>query len=457
MTSFNAGADLPRVWQQLSPVLADRLIRPDHEEFAAARRIWNAGVTHQPVAIARCLDSDEVRATVLTARDCAVPLSVRGGGHDWAGRSLRDGGLVVDLSGLRRVEVDVPAGTVTVGGGVSVGDVLRAGRPHGLATPTGTVRGVGMAGLSLAGGYGPLCGRYGLALDNLLSADVVLADGRLVTAAPDADAELYWAIRGGGGNFGVVTSLTYRLHAVPTVLAGMILFPFAQAGSVLRGYRDFVATAPDEATVMAGFLPSPDGPPVVFLCPYWSGSDLAVGERLFAGLERLGTPLMSQIAPAAYHDALGMFDDAMVDGNHYSLRTRWLASLSESAIEVLIDAVGQITSPYSAVALHHFHGAATRVGLTDTAFGLRQEHLLVEIIAAWAPDESAVAHQDWADQISQRLAPTALAGGYPNLLGPGEPERVRLAYGPNYDRLIGDKRRYDPDNLFASAVPTLAG
>ncbi|MEU2614229.1 FAD-binding protein [Micromonospora sp. NPDC007271] len=241
--------------------------------------------------------------------------------------------------------VERDAGTATVGGGAHIGDLSGAGQQHGLATPTGTVRTVGMAGLTLAGGYGPLCGRYGLAVDNLLRADVVLADGRLVTASPDGDAELFWALRGGGGNFGVVTSLMYRLHELPTVLSGMMLFPFAQAATVLTGYREIVATAADEATIMAGFLPNPDGPPLVFLCPMWSGADLAEGERLIAGLERLGNPVMSQIAATPYHDALSMFDGAM---------------------------------------------------------------------------------------------------------------RVPPSYGPNYERLASAKCRYDPDNIFASAVPALA-
>ncbi|MDT5025396.1 MAG: hypothetical protein QOE61_1822, partial [Micromonosporaceae bacterium] len=344
------------------------------------------------------------------------------------GRALRDGGLVVDLSGLRRVEVDPQARTATVAGGATTGDVVAAGRPYALAVPTGVVRAVGMAGLTLAGGYGPLNGRYGLALDNLLSAELVLADGRRVTASPDADAELFWAIRGGGGNFGVVTGLTYRLHPLATVLAGMIMFPLVQAASVLRGYGAFLAAGPDEITVMAGFLCGPDGQTVLFLCPFYSGEDLRTGERLIASLQSLGKPVMSQIAPMAYDDALGMFDNGMADGNHYQLRTRWLPALSEEAAEVLIDTAGRITSPHSGLALHHFHGAATRPDRGDTAFALREEHLLVEIIAAWTSSEADGVHREWADRASRLLAPMSLPGGYPNLLGPDDHERVRLSY-----------------------------
>ncbi len=426
---------------------------PADDGFDAALRVWNAGVTRRAVAVARCRSVAEVRAAVLAAREVQLPLSVRGGGHDWAGRAVRDGGVVLDLSGLRDVSVDAADSSVTVGGGALVGDVTGALREHGLAVPTGTVRSVGMAGLTLAGGYGPLCGRYGLALDNLVRAELVLADGTTVTASADEEPELFWAVRGGGGNFGVVTALTYRAHELPTVLAGMILYPLAQARQVLRGYRELVATAPDELTVMAGFLPTPDGP-VVFVCPLWSGAEPATGERLLDGLGRLGDPVLRQVGASAYHDALGMFDGAMVAGNHYRLGTRWLADMSEGAAEVLLDAAQRSGSPYSALSTHHFHGAATRVGPGDTAFWPRTDHILVEVVAAWAPGSAPEPHHAWVDRTVAGLEPLALPGGYPNLLGPEEADRIPASYGDNYGRLLAAKRRYDPDAVF-SAVPGL--
>jgi FAD/FMN-containing dehydrogenase len=449
------GGGLRRAVRRLRPILGDRLLVEADEAFEPASRVWNGAITTRPALIARCRDADEVRTSVLTARDCHLPLSVRAGGHDWAGRALREGGLVVDLTGMRRVEVDCGRRTATVGGGATAADLLSATRPYGLVTPTGTVRAVGLAGLTLAGGYGSLGGRYGLTLDNLLSAEVVLADGRRVIASPDQDAELFWALRGGGANFGVVTRLRYRLHALSTVVSGMIMFPLGQARAVLRGYQEFLATCPEELTVMAGFLPGPAGEPVLFVIPTWSGANLAAGERIISPLTGLGTPLVSRIAPMTYDEALGMFDGSMVDGNHYLRRTRWLPALSEPAVEVLSAAAEQISSPYSAIALHHFHGAATRVDLADTAFGLRERHVMAEVIAVWPPAGDERVHRDWADRVSVRLAPLALPGGYPNLLAPDEPERVRLAYGTNYPRLIAAKQRYDPQNLFGSAVPIL--
>ncbi|SCF42076.1 FAD-binding oxidoreductase [Micromonospora mirobrigensis] len=446
--------DLSRATDLLRDLLGERLLVPADADFATATRLWNAAVRREPVLVARCADAAEVADVVRIAHRCRLPLSVRAGGHDWAGRALRDGGVVVDLTGMRRVEVDPDAGTVTVAGGATAGDAVAAGRPHGLVVATGTVRTVGLAGLTLAGGYGPLCGRFGLALDNLLRADVVLADGREVTADPAHDAELYWALRGGGGNFGVVTRLTLRAHRVPAALAGMVMFGLDEAVDVLRGYRDLIAEAPDELTVMAGFLPGPQGEPLVFVCPVHAGADPGEGERYVDRIRAFGRPLVDQVASLPYEDVLRMFDGGMVDGNHYLLRTRWLPGLPDGAVEALVAAARQVSSPYSAIALHHFHGAATRVGAADTAFGLRTAHSLVEVIAAWAPADPAGPHREWADATSVALAPYALPGGYPNLLAPEETDRVLLAYGANVDRLRRAKRRYDPEGVF-SAVPTL--
>ncbi|MBM0278206.1 BBE domain-containing protein [Micromonospora tarensis] len=223
---------------------------------------------------------------------------------------------------------------------------------------------------------------------------------------------------------------------------------------MLRGYRALVAEAPDELTVMAGFLPGPAGEPVVFVCPFYSGPDLAAGAPWLDRLRALGTPLVDQVNPMPYPDALGMFDGGMVDGNHYLLRTRWLSALTDGAVDALVDAARQVSSPFSALAVHHFHGAASRVRTADTAFGLRTDHLLTEIIAGWAPGEPDRPHREWAERTSAALAAHALPGGYPNLLAPEETDRVRLAYGANWPRLRRAKHRYDPRDLL-DAVPTL--
>ncbi|PTA45252.1 FAD-binding oxidoreductase [Micromonospora sp. RP3T] len=451
---MTSAPDVPRATDLLRAALGDRLFTPADAGFPAAVRLWNGAPGALPALVARAHDAAEVALAVRVARRCHLPLSVRAGGHDWAGRALRQGGLVVDLTALRRVDLDPGTGVVTVGGGATAGDVLAALRPYDRVVPTGVVRAVGMAGLTMAGGYGPLCGRYGLALDNLLGAEVVLADGRLVTADPAHEPELYWALRGGGGNVGVATALRYRTHPLATVLAGLLLFPLDQATAVLRGYADVVRDAPDEVTVMAGFLPGPAGEPVVFLAPFVSGDDPAAGRAAVDRLRALGTPLVDQVGTLAYEDALRLFDGGMADGNHYLLRTRWLARVDEPVVAALTVAAGAVSSPFSAIALHHFHGAAARVPVGGTAFGLRADHLLVEIIAVWTPGGDPAPHRAWAERTAAALAPHALPGGYPNLLAPEETDRVRLAYGPNWDRLRRAKRRYDPHEVF-SAVPTL--
>jgi FAD/FMN-containing dehydrogenase len=263
------------------------LTGPDYDR---GRRVWNGAIDHAPALIVRPHTPNEIPTTILAAQHHGVPISVRGGGHDWAGRSVRHGGLVIDLSAMNRVVVDPQTRLATLQGGATTGDVIRAAQAHRLSAATGKVGGVGMAGLALGGGYGPMIGRYGLALDNLIGAEVVLADGRCVAASPSREPELYWALRGGGGNFGVVTSLSVQLHPVPDVLAGLILYPWHQAAHAWTQLDDILAVAPDELTVRAGILRGPEGGPLLFLSPVWCG-DLAAGETTLQPLLRLGTPL----------------------------------------------------------------------------------------------------------------------------------------------------------------------
>jgi FAD/FMN-containing dehydrogenase len=423
------------------------------DAYARARQIWNGAVDHHPALFAFCETPEDVQAAVRVARMHSLPLSVRGGGHDWAGRALRHDGLVIDLSAMRRVDVDPHAHIATVEGGATAGDVIAAAAPHGLVAVTGSIGAVGMAGLTLAGGYGPLNPRYGLALDNLLDAELVLADGQRITADEFAHPDLYWALCGGGGNFGVVTAMRVRLHGHRTLLAGLIVFPWSEARSVLSRYAEAVASAPDELDVTAGILSGPDGNPVLFLAPTWSG-ERAQGEEILGELQRFGTPLAVQIGPMTCADMLRLFDAHVVNSRHYAVQTRWLPKLTPDTIAPLIAAGGTRTSPLSAIVLHHFHGMATRVPLRATAFGVRREHFLAEIIAAWEPgaaDDGRI-HRRWAQRLSHILAPYALFGGYPNLLGPDEHNQIAQAYGSNLARLQIVKRRFDPDGIF-SATP----
>jgi FAD/FMN-containing dehydrogenase len=396
-------------------------------------------------------DTGEVVAAVALARARRLPLSVRGGGHDWAGRAMRDGGLVIDLSAMRRVVVDPEKQIATALGGATVGDVVAAAQAYGLAPVTGTVRAVGMAGLVLGGGYGPLNGKHGMALDSLVGAEVVLADGRSVIAGETADAELLWGLRGGGGGFGVVTSARYRLHRLAMVLAGFVFFPIAQAATIWRNYRELIATAPDELTMMTGFVPGGDGKPVVFMYPMWSG-DLDTGARVMNQVQHLGSAITSSIGPVTYDGAMDFFDAHVVEGRHHRIRVQSVATLTDDVASLLIEAARSVTSAYSAVTIHHSHGAASRVPLHETAFGVRQDHLVFEIIAAWEATAPGDVHRRWADGLSDTIAPLALPGGYANMLAPEERERARLAYGANAERLVMLKGRYDPEGMFSSTI-----
>ena len=435
----------------LRSVMQGNVLLPGDRAYTSARQIWNGAVDHRPALFALCKTVEDVQAAVRTARAHGFPLSVRGGGHDWAGRALRHDGLVIDLSGMRGVEVDPQARVAKIEGGATAIDLITAAAPHELAAVTGTVGAVGMVGMTLGGGYGPLTSRYGLALDNLLEAKVVLADGQVIVANGLENAELFWALRGGGGNFGVVVSMSVRLHPIGKLLAGLILFPWSEAESVLRGYAEKVASAPDELAVMVGMLSGPDGEPVLFLAPTWSGEP-SEGEQIIAGLQTLGTPMLVHIGPMSCSDLLTMYDAHVVNGRHYAVKTRWISAMTPEVISKLIAAGSNRTSPFTVIALHHFHGAATRVPLDATAFGLRREHFLVEIIAAWEPGDNIAIHRQWAQNLSRALAPAALPGGYPNLLGPEEVDRIALAYGDNIGRLQQVKRRFDPEWIF-SATP----
>jgi FAD/FMN-containing dehydrogenase len=391
-----------------------------------------------------------VQEAIPVARERALPLSVLGGGHDWAGRGLRDGGLVVDLSRMRAVVVDPSARVARVGGGATATDVMAAAAPFGLVAAAGNCGGVGMTGLTLGGGYGPLNGRFGLASDNVLSAEVVLADGRTVVADATHEPELFWALRGGGGNFGVVTSMLVRLHPVNKLIGGLIAFPWSQAATVWRGLGELLSTAPDELTVQSGLVPGPDGNPTALLAPAWSG-DLARGERVVDALATLGTPLETQVAPMSYGEMLGLWETQVVGGLHWAVRTRTLPGFTPRVIDALVEAGRTWTSPRSLLLIHQFHGASTRIARDETAFANRREHFIIEIIAGWEPGDGA-AHRAWADAVSAALTPYALPGGYQNLLGPDDHEQIAHAYGDNAIRLLAAKTHYDPDGVF-TAIP----
>lgn len=419
--------------------------------LAASAGLWNGAVQHRPALVVRCETAADVQVAVRTARDSGLPLSVRGGGHDWAGRAFRPGGLVVDLTRARGVTVD--GRVATVGGGATLADVTEAADGTQLAPVVGNVGPVGMVGFTLGGGYGPLNGRFGLAADNLLAAEVVLADGRVVRADRDTDPELLWALRGGGGNFGVVTAAEVALHPVDSLLAGSIMFHWEQAEQVLRGYAELIERAPDELTADFTLLCTPDGTPAVALSPTWSGASTD-GAAVLDEFVRLGTPLAADVAAMSPLTKLRQFDGAFPDGAQYALRTRSVAAPTPGVVAALLEAYATRPSHGAFLNVHHFHGAATRVPEDATAFGLRRDHLMIEIIEmtpAGGPPPG-----DWTRAASALLAPHSLPGGYPNLLGPDDVQQAAHAYGGNAARLLDVKTRLDPDGVF-TAIPLPMG
>ena len=437
-------------FKDLTALLTGELLLPNNAAYEQVRHIWNGKVKTQPAAIVRCLTVQDVIHTVRWTRTHGLPLSVRGGGHDFAGRALVENGVVIDLSQMRAVTIDPDARTAQVQGGATAGDLSETAQKYGLATTTGTISSVGMSGFTLGGGYSSLLGAYGLAADNLLSAQVVTADGQLVTANAEEHADLLWGLRGGGGNFGVVVALEYRLHPLTTVLSGMLLYPLEQARTVLHNFNEFIATTPDELTIESGFFQIPDGQTVLFLSPTYCGS-IAAGEQAIAPLRTFGEPLVDGVKPITYNALIHGLDATAPKGRHYYIQTRSIQGLQAETIEVLLEQGLPLSSPFSMIGLDNFHGAASRVGVSETAFALRQDHLMVRMIAAWEPQSSdEQRHIKWAQNLSHALAPYAFKGGYINLMD--EEQRVPLAFGSNYERLLDLKRTYDPDDVFGSTI-----
>jgi FAD binding domain-containing protein/berberine-like enzyme len=420
-------------------------------EYEKAVTLFNAAVDIRPAVVVRCVTTADVQAGVRIAREHGVPVSVRGGGHDFWGRALRPGGLVLDLTGMRQVRVDADRRVATVGGGALSSDVVGAAERVGLTAVTGTAGSVGMVGITLGGGYGPLTGRFGLAADNLLGAEVVLADGSRVDTDAEHEPDLFWALRGGGGNFGVVTSARIRLHPVPTVVTGTILYPISQG--LLADLGEILRNSPDELTVDVGLLPGPDGAPAVYVAPTWAGDldEGAAENGPVRALTRLGTPLLADVGPAARSAGLAATDAMFPVGRMGAIRTRTVAGMAPSIIEVVERGAHAFTSPFSAILLHQFHGAATRVPLGSTAFGRREPHQMVEIISLWeegGDGDGGARHVRWAEQLHAALEPFSLPGGYVNFLGPETPDQVARSYGPNTERLLAVKSAMDPASVF---------
>jgi FAD/FMN-containing dehydrogenase len=424
-----------------------QLLQPDDDGYEAARHIWNANVQKHPGLIARCSGTADAIAAVKFARANDIPVAVRGGGHNVAGRALCDDGIVIDLSPMRGVFVDAQNKTVRVQAGATLGDVDRETHLYGLAVPAGVVSRTGIAGLTLGGGVGWLVRKYGLTCDNLLSCQVVTAEGELLTADADTNADLFWGLRGGGGNFGIVTSLLYRAQPVSTVLGGMIVFPRDQAATVLRQHRAFMASAPDELCAYAALVTTPDGVPATAIIVCYCGT-IADGEALVAKIRGFGTPLMNAVQPMPFPAMQTMLDAAFPEGTHNYWKSAFLRELSDEAIDVIVDHANRQQSPMSNVVVELYGAAAGRAGHPDTAFAQRQAQFNVGIMAQWTDPADAGRNIAWTRAAADALQPYESGGYLLNFLDEEGADTVRAAFGANYPRLAALKAKYDPTNFF---------
>ena len=433
---------------ELRSSLRGDVLRPGDADYDVARRVWNGMIDLSPGLIVRCAEVADVVRAVEFARLNRLLVAVRGGGHNAAGLSSCDGGLVIDLSPMRRVDVDPARRTARVQGGALWRDVDAATQAHGLATTGGLVSTTGVGGLTLGGGLGWLMRRFGLACDNLLSVEIVTADGQVRTASATDHPDLFWGVRGGGGNFGVVTSLEYRLYPLSEVYGGMIVHPFDRAAEVLRAYREATRTAPDELTVFCAFLTGPDGAKVVATPLCYLGS-AEQGAALVRPLREVGPPAVDTVGTMPYVALQQMLDEGFPAGQQVYWRSDFLDALADDVIDTVIARYAEVTSPISTVILEHLGGAVARVGRDETAFDHRDAEYNLAVVSRWLEPAEKERHVAWTRELCDAVRPHA-RGVYVNYLGVEEgAERVRAAYGPEkYARLAAVKRAYDPTNLF---------
>ena len=438
--------------------LRGSLCYPGEPEYDQARTIWNAMVDKRPAAVIRAAGSDDVVRAVDFARDRQLLLSIRGGGHNIAGNAVCDGGLMIDLSAMKSVRIDPSNRTARVEPGVLLAEFDKEAQAFGLATPLGINSTTGVAGLTLGGGFGWVSRKLGLTVDNLLSADVVLAEGALVHASPNENEDLFWAIRGGGGNFGVVTSFEFRLHPVgPEVLAGLIVHPLSKAKQILQGYRRVAANAPDDLTCWAvmrkapplPFIPSEfHGKEVLILALCYVG-DPAKAEAAIAPLRALGQPVAEHVGPMPFVGWQQAFDPLLTPGRRNYWKSHDFVELGDAAIELMIDYAGRLPSPECELFIAQLGGAVNRVPATSTAYPHRDVNFVMNVHTRWGDASQDRACIGWAREVFDRMAPHATGGVYVNFMPGDEAQRVRRgAYGPNYERLSKLKAKYDPGNLF---------
>lgn len=451
-TGFSTSSVDDAAVKRLKASLRGRLILPEDNAYGTARKVWNAEVNKYPALIARTAGPDDVLRAVKFARHYDLPLSVRGGGHNPSGIAIADGGVVIDLSRMRKINVLPDKRIAIAEGGATWGELDRATQAHGLAITGTDISTVGIGGSTLGGGQGWLGRKIGLAIDNLLSVDMVTADGQFIRASEDENADLFWAVRGAGSNFGVVTSLKYRLNPVgPTVIGGIVIHPMSRAREVLRFYREFTHTAPEELTTAVMLMTSPDGQPVIGIGVNYAG-DLGAGLAEVEPLRRFGPPLADLIAPMPYIQVQTGTDGHAPFGLHSYWKAGLLDALSDDLIDRLVEKFEAMPSPYSIGFLWHLGGAISRVAPEATAYYHRNAQYHSRIISVWADPAEAQKNIQWGQETFAAVKGHFNSRVYVNHMDHDDTneERVRAAYGANYERLVALKNRYDPTNMFSS-------
>ena len=442
---------------KLSGTIKGRVLGPDDSAYDEARQVWNAMIDRRPAVIVQPANGDDVAPAIKFAREKALEISVRGAGHNIAGNAACNGGVMIDFSQMKQVRVDAAKKRAYVDAGATLGDMDAATQRHGLATPVGINSTTGIAGLTLGGGFGWLTRKHGMTVDNLVSADVVTADGKKLRASEQDNPELFWALRGGGGNFGVVTQFEFALHSVgPEILAGLLVFPFAQAKQILTQYRQFANTAPEDLSVWVvlrqapplPFLPQDVHGREVIVLPIFYAGAATEGERLIDQLRAFGNPHGEHVGTQPYAEWQKAFDPLLTPGARNYWKSHNFTELSDGAIDSMIEYAGKLPSPQCEIFIGHIAGAANRVPSAATAYAHRDAKFVLNVHARWedtAQDGNCIG---WARAFFKASAPYASAGAYVNFMTEDEGERVTAAYGSNYDRLAQLKRRFDPENVF---------
>jgi FAD/FMN-containing dehydrogenase len=436
--------------ETLSRKLSGTLFQPGDEHYETTRLVHNGLIDRRPTLIARCRGAADVATALEFAREAQLEISVRGGGHSIAGRCVTDGGLMIDLAEMKGMYVDPEAHTIRAQGGVIWSEFNRETAVHGLAVTGGAVSTTGIAGLTLGGGLGWLMGVHGLAADNLHSVELVNADGAVLNVTAESDPDLFWALRGGGGNFGVATSLEYHLHPLREVVGGLIAHPFEAAKDVLRFYREFTASVPDELTVFSGLVYAPDSSDVrlaAFVVCHAGPAEQA--EKDLAPLRAFGEPLVAEVGPMPYPVMNTLLDEGYPRGALNYWKSSFVSSLDDELIDVAIDQFAATPSPLNAILFEHFHGEVTRVGVGDTAVPHREEGYNLLLPSVWLDPAETDANIAWTRATFDAFRPYAANRRWLNYFSDDDgADAVRAAYGPNYDRLVQVKRRHDPENVF---------